>query len=150
MEFIEKRKISNSLKKNQFWNFQNNYQVTRIGTREKKVMTGAVNRIPGRFKIWSVLSLAPSGPAFALGKCFLRRSWEERGEEGGEREERGRREGGELLVRVRTHDVAREWGHGLAWPGSDLASPGPETPGWTPLSRARVKLTDVMRPIFTR
>lgn len=98
--------------------------MTRIGSREKKVMTGAVNRIPGRFKIWSVLSLAPSGPAFALSKCFLRRSWEERGERG------------ELLVRVRTLAMAREWGHtaGLAWPWADLASPGPHTPGWTPLS----------------
>ena len=75
-------------------------------------MTGVVNRIPGRFKIWSVLSLAPSGPAFALGKCSLWRSWEERR--------------GELLVRVRTRCGHPESGAGgphcqagltMAWPG---------------------------------
>ena len=60
---MDKKKNPTGLRKIQFeQNFQNNYQVT-IGERvqrEKKVMTGAVNRIPGRFKIWSALSLAPS------------------------------------------------------------------------------------------
>ena len=105
-------------------NFQNNYQVTR---GEKKVMTGAVNRIPGRFKIWSALSLAPSlaPPDVSCDHG----SWEEESSWAGS----GHQPGSGAMV---------------AWPCPDLRRipPGASDAGTVDtVIAAREKLTDGMR-----